>query len=130
MVQTGDYDYAWNVQAEPEVIQHLRDSGKQGTILQNVDTTVESLYINFSDPAKEVDGQRSQKDTPHPFFTDKAVRQALNLANNRGQIAGAFYGDDHLAESNVLAGNPFYISPNTHWTFDLDAAAKTLEEAG
>jgi peptide/nickel transport system substrate-binding protein len=130
VVQTGDFDYAWNVQAEPEVIQQLQESGEQGTILQKVDTTVESIYLNFSDPNKEVDGQRSQKDTPHPFFADKAVRKALNVAINRGMISGQFYGDDTLAESNVLAGNPFFESPNTSWEFNLDTANQILDEAG
>ena len=130
VVQTGDYDYAWNVQAEPEIIQDLIDNGSTGRILRTVDTTVEGFHINFSDPNKEVDGERSQKDTPHPFFTDIAVRQALNLAVDRTLISERFYGDGELAEVNALAGNPFFISPNTSWSFDLDKAAQTLEDAG
>ncbi len=130
VVQTGDFDFAWNVQAEPEILQQLRDSGEQGTILQKVDTTVEAFYLNFSDPNTEVDGERSHKDTPHPFFTDKAVRDALNVAINRELISEQFYGDGELAESNILAGNPFFDSPNTSWSFDLEEAARILEEAG
>ncbi|MBA3377264.1 MAG: peptide ABC transporter substrate-binding protein [Chloroflexia bacterium] len=130
VVQTGEYDYAWNVQAEPEIIEQLRSSGDQGKILQNVNTTVESFYLNFSDPNAEVDGERSHKDTPHPFLTDAAVRQALNLAINRELISEEFYGDGELAEANVLAGNPFFTSPNTSWEFNLEAAAQMLDDAG
>ena len=130
VVQTGDFDYAWNIQAEPEIIAQLRSSGEQGVILQKVDTTVESFYLNFSDPNTEVDGERSHKDTPHPFFTDPAVRQALNLSIDRELISREFYGDGELAEANVLAGNPFFDSPNTSWEFNLEAAAQLLEEAG
>jgi peptide/nickel transport system substrate-binding protein len=130
VVQTGDYDYAWNVQAEPEIIEQLRESGDQGVILQKVDTTVESFYLNFSDPKAEIDGQRSQKDTPNPVLSDKAVRDALNLAIDRALISEQFYGDAELAEANVLAGNPFFTSPNTSWAFDLDQAAQVLEEGG
>ena len=130
VVQTGDFDYAWNIQAEPEIIEQLRSSGDQGKILQKVDTTVESFYLNFSDPNTEVDGERSHKDTPHPFFTDAAVRQALNLSIDRELISREFYGDGELAEADVLAGNPFFDSPNTSWEFNLEAAAQMLDEAG
>ena len=130
VVQTGEYDYAWNVQAEPEIIQQLRETGTKGKILQKVDTTVESLYINFSDPNKEVDGQRSEMNTPNPVFSDPAVRQAFNLAMRRDLIAGKFYGDEKLAESNVLAGFPSFTSPNTSWSYDLDQANKILDDAG
>ncbi len=130
VVQTGDYDYAWNVQAEPEIIADLQANGTAGTILTKVDTTVEGFYPNFSDPNAEVDGQRSEKNTPHPFLTDKAVRDALNVSINRELISQQFYGDGELAESNALAGNPFFISPNTSFEFNLEKAAQILEDAG
>jgi peptide/nickel transport system substrate-binding protein len=130
VVQTGDFDYAWNVQAEPEIIEEIQASGDQGTILQQVNTTVEAFYINFSDPNTEVDGQRSEMNTPNPVLSDKAVRDALNLAINRELISREFYGDGELAESNVLAGNPFFDSPNTSWEFNLEGAAQLLDDAG
>ncbi|MBA2468121.1 MAG: peptide ABC transporter substrate-binding protein, partial [Chloroflexia bacterium] len=130
VVQTGEYDYAWNVQAEPEIIAEIVANGDQGTILQTVNTTVESFYLNFADPNAEVDGERSHKDTPHPFLTDPAVRQALNLAIDRALISEEFYGDAALAEANVLAGSSFFDSPNTSWEFNLEAAAQILDDAG
>ena len=130
VVQTGDYDYAWNVQAEPEVIAELEANGTTGKILLSVGTTVEGLYINFSDPNVEVDGQRSEKNTPNPIFSDKAVREALNVAINRELIADQFYGGAEYAESNALTGFEYFTSPNTSWTFDLEEAARILDEAG
>ncbi len=130
VVQTGDFDYAWNVQAEPEIIAELQENGSTGVILTKVDTTVEGFYLNFSDPNTEVDGQRSEANTPHPFLTDKAVRDALNVAINRELISQQFYGDAELAESNALAGNPFFNSPNTSFEFNLETAARILDEAG
>ena len=44
---------------------------------------IERFNFNFSDPNTEVDGQRSHKDTPHPFFSDDAVRQAIATAIER-----------------------------------------------
>lgn len=130
VVQTGEYDYAWNVQAEPEVIRQINDSGDHGELVGVRTTNVEMIYLNFSDPDTEVDGQRSQKDTPHPFLTDPAVREAISLAINRSLIAGEFYGEADSATSNVLSGNETFESPNTSWTFDLEKAAQVLEDAG
>jgi len=130
VVQTGDFDFAWNVQAEPEIINDLREKGDKGTIIQTEGTTLEAIYINFSDPRAEVNGERSQKDTPHPILTDPAVRQALNLSIQREKIAAEFYGDGELATANQFTGLEFFESPNTSWEYNLDAAAAALDAAG
>jgi peptide/nickel transport system substrate-binding protein len=130
VVQTGDFDFAWNIQAEPEIINELRENGTYGQIIQTEGTTLESIYINFSDPRAEVDGQRSHKDTPHPILSDVAVRQAINLSIQRDRIAAEFYGDGELATANQFTGLDFFESPNTSWEFNLEAAAQVLEDAG
>jgi len=130
VVQTGEYDFGWNIQAEPAVIQDIIDNGTNGRIVTTVGATLEVIYLNFSDPNTEVDGQKSQKDTPHPFFHDLAVRQAFNLAVQRDLIAGEFYGDASLATANILSGSPYFESPNTSWSYDLEQAAQILEDAG
>ena len=130
VVQTAEYDYAWNIQAEPELIEEINNSGSEGELVGIKTTTTEVIYFNFSDPNTEVDGQRSHKDTPHPFLTDKAVREAINLAVDRELIAGQFYGDPESATSNVLSGNDVFESPNTSWEFNLEEANRILDEAG
>src|SRR5699024_3435220 len=55
VVQTGEFDFAWNVQAEPDVIENLRETGEYGDLLMTTGTTFEALYFNFSDPHTEVD---------------------------------------------------------------------------
>jgi peptide/nickel transport system substrate-binding protein len=130
VVQTAEYDYAWNIQAEPELIENIRDSGDAGDIVGVKTTTCEVIYLNFSDPETEVDGQRSEVNTPHPFLTDPVVREAMNLSVDRALIAGQFYGDPDSATPNVLAGNDVFTSPNTSWDFDLDEANRILDDAG
>ena len=130
VVQTGEYDYAWNIQAEPELIENINNSGENGDIVGVQTTTSEVIYLNFSDPDVEVDGQRSEVNTPHPFLTDPAVREAMNLAVDRDLIAGQFYGDPDSATPNVLTGNDVFESPNTSWEFNLEEANRILDEAG
>jgi len=130
VVQTGEYDYAWNVQAEPAIIQDMIANASTGKILESGGTTVEAIYVNFSDPNKEVNGQRSEGNTPNPVLTDLAVRQAIQVAIQRDVIAGEFYGVPDNATPNILAGNPFFASPNTSWEFNTDKANQVLDEAG
>jgi peptide/nickel transport system substrate-binding protein len=66
VLQTGDWDYAWNLQVEPAILNELLESGDKGSIQLMPGTLIERLNINFSDPNKEVNGERSQKDRRWP----------------------------------------------------------------
>jgi peptide/nickel transport system substrate-binding protein len=131
VLQTGEYDYAWNLQVEPAILQQLAQGGA-GTLQVIPGTSLERLHFNMSDPNKEVDGQRSEMNTPHPFFTDPVVRQALNLLADRAAIANNFYQGEEFEPptANILNGIAPMASPNTSWEFNLDAAVQMLEEAG
>ena len=138
VLQTGDYDYAWNLQVEPTIL--LDYAGVEaygevsaeapGQLISEPGTSVERIHINFSDPNVETDGQRSYMDNPHPFFSDPAVRQALNKAVPRQLIVDEFYGLAAKSTPNILTGLASFESPNTSWEFNLEAAAQTLEDAG
>lgn len=128
--QTGEFDFGWNIQVEPEVRQQIESDGDRGAIYSIPGVLVEQLTFNLSDPNTEVDGQRSQKDTPHPILGDLAVRRALSLAVQRDVMAERFYGDGQPPASNVLTGIPAFTSPNTSWAFDPEQAGQMLDEAG
>jgi peptide/nickel transport system substrate-binding protein len=130
VMQTGDFDFAWNLQVEPEIIAQLEADGGQGVYYTFPGVLIEYLGLNLSDPDTEVDGQRSQKDTPHPILGDLAVRQALNLAIQRDVIAEQFYGEGQPPTANVLSGLESFTSPNTEWAYDPEEAARLLDEAG
>ena len=85
VLQTGEYDYAWNMQVEDEILQKLEAAGK-GKVLIVETGNVEFLMLNSTDPATEVDGERSSVKTRHPLFADPAVRQAINLFIDRTSI--------------------------------------------
>jgi peptide/nickel transport system substrate-binding protein len=95
-------------------------------------TSVERVLINFSDPNKEVDGQRSEVNTPHPSLTDKAVRQALSLGADRDTMSTQFYAGPpgEPATANILVGIPAFDSTTTSFEFNIDKAKQTLDAAG
>jgi len=135
VLQTGEYDYAWNLQVEPQVLAEL-ERGGAGRLRVIPGNSLERININMSDPNREVNGQRSQKDTPHPFLSDPAVRRAINLAAPRDVIAQQFYEiEGEPPTANVLNRTPILglyptDSPNTSWAFDIEEGKRLLEEAG
>jgi len=129
VLQTGEFDYAWNLQVEPEVLNEMLTGGK-GQLNSAPGASIEAIFINFTDPNTEIDGERSSLKVPHPSLTDKAVRQAFAMAVDRQTINDQFYGSGSYATPNRLAGIPEYQSDNVSFVFDTEAANKVLDDAG
>jgi peptide/nickel transport system substrate-binding protein len=129
VLQTGDWDFAWNVQVEPQILEQLVANGI-GTVQVSPQTLVERILINFSDPDDDSMGERSHKDVPHPIWSDLKARQALSLATDRDTIAAQFYGEGEPGAKNILTGIAAAESPNTSYEFNLEKAAALLDEAG
>src|SRR5829696_8513139 len=130
VLQTGEYDYAWNLQVEPDILAELEAGGK-GTVSIPPGTSVERIAFQFADWTTETDGERGKLGTVNPTVGDKAVRQAVNLATQRDVISQQLYaGEAEPPTANILSGIPAMESPNTSWEFNLDEAKRILEEAG
>ncbi|HEU0163777.1 MAG TPA: peptide ABC transporter substrate-binding protein [Thermomicrobiales bacterium] len=132
VLQTADYDFAWNLAIEPELLNSMATADSPGVVLSSPGSSVEQIQLQFADPDKTVDGQKAEMNTPHPFFTDKTVRQAFALAIDRDTIANKFYlgGDKEPAVANVVSGIPAIESPNNAVEFDIDKANQMLDAAG
>ena len=130
VLQTGDADFAYNPQVEASVLKQL-ETGGAGKIASTSGPQTERLYLNFTDPNQETaDGERSSVEFPHPFLTDRLVRQALSLAVDRQLIADQLYGPTGEVAVNILRSPETYRSPNNEAVFDLKKAGKLLDDAG
>lgn len=132
VVQTGDWDYVWNVQLEPDLIAKYTQGG-QGQVRARADTTIEKLYFNFSDPRTPggPNGEMSWYGNPPPILSDPAVRQAFALAVDRKLILDQLYNPEgERNTANVIDGNPQWQSTDTSWEFNPDKANQVLDDAG
>jgi peptide/nickel transport system substrate-binding protein len=129
VLQTGEYDFAWNLQVEDELLKRLEGSGK-GVVTLQPGGAVEFIQLNYTDPNKEVAGERSHRDTRHPLFSDPAVRQAIGLLIDREGIQKFIYGRTGRTTANIVNDLPRVTSPNTRFEFNPDKAAALLENAG
>jgi peptide/nickel transport system substrate-binding protein len=130
VLQTQDADFAYNLQVEAPVLDKLAAAGG-GKVVSNYGALMERIVINHSDPNKIApSGERSSVEFPHPFLSDRTVRQALALAIDRDTIAEQLYGVTGKATPNFLVAPPEYASTNTSYKYDLDRAKQLLEQAG
>lgn len=129
-MQTGDVDYAWNLQVEAQVLDQLEQTAETGQ-LQIIDgVSVERILVNHSNPNEEVDGERSKLGNPHPYLQFLPVRQALTYVPDRDTIANELYGPTGIPTSNTLVAPPAFASPNTTYEFNIDKAAEMLDAEG
>jgi peptide/nickel transport system substrate-binding protein len=129
VLQTGEYDFAWNMQVEDEILKRLEASG-QGHVSIVDSGNIEHMQLNNTDPWKEVDGERSSIKSKHPFLTDPAVRNALNLLVDKASVHKYIYGRTGVDTANFVNAPPKFVSHNTHYEFDVAKAIKLLDDGG
>jgi peptide/nickel transport system substrate-binding protein len=129
VLQTGEYDFAWNLQVEDDLLKRLEEGGKGKTVIADAGD-VEMIQLNPTDPWKEVDGERSSIQTKHPFLSDIQVRKALNLLVDRASMQQHIYGRAGPATASFLNNPEKFRSKNTSYEFNIDKAIALLEEAG
>ena len=129
VLQTGEYDYGWNMQVEDEILLKLENGGK-GKVSIVPTGNIEFIALNVTDPSVEVDGERSSIKTKHPLFSDPAVREAINLLIDRASVQKFIYGRAGYATANFLNNPERFRSKNTKFEFNIEKANQILEAAG
>jgi peptide/nickel transport system substrate-binding protein len=139
VLETGEADYAWNLQISPEVLNAMESAGN-GEVVVAFATSVERILLNQTNPDPELGDMRSvwveDGSNAHPFLTDPVVWQAMSMAIDRNVIAEQLYGAGGVATCNILPGPPIVASTNndaclTYGTDEMRAEANAmLDEAG
>ena len=129
VLQTAEFDLGWNLAVEDEILKRLEAAGK-GKMQFYAGSDIEFIGLNPTDPWNEVDGERASVKSKHPAFSDKAVRDAMNLLVDRKGIGDFIYGRGAVTTSNFLNNPPRVRSPNTSFEFNIDKANQILEAAG
>ncbi len=131
VMETGEFDYAWNLQLAPDVIEELAAGGK-GEPISGFGTLVERIEINLTNPSPDLpEGERSTVAHPHPYLSDPAVREAMSIAIDRDLLVEIGYGQAGRPTCNLVPAPALYASDNTAClTQDLDRAKALLDAGG
>ncbi|KPQ07054.1 MAG: peptide/nickel transport system substrate-binding protein [Rhodobacteraceae bacterium HLUCCA12] len=132
VMETGEMDYAWNLQLAPEVIAEIARGG-EGEPISAFGTLVERIEVNLTDPSSDLPPEtRSTREAPHPILTDVRVREALSRAIDRELLVEIGYGETGLPGCNLVPAPPLFASEANDDCLvqDQDRARELLDEAG
>ncbi len=131
VMETGEFDYAWNLQLAPEVIAQMQEGGK-GTPVAGFGPLVERIMLNQTNPSPDLpEGERSTAAHPHPFLQDPAVYKAMSMAIDRPLLVEIGYGQAGKVTCNwVPAPAAFSSTSMSCDTQDIEGAKKLLDDAG
>jgi peptide/nickel transport system substrate-binding protein len=131
VMETGEFDYAWNTQINPDMQAQMTAAGK-GVLLNGFGTLVERIEMNLTDPSPDLaEGERSTTKHPHPFLSDMKVRQALSKAIDRQVLVDVGYGSAGRPTCNIVPAPELYASDNVDCIpQDMEGAKALLDEAG
>ena len=132
VLQTGEFDYAWNLQIDPQILIDMEKDGK-GKVVASFGSGVERMMVNMTNPDPALGDKRATVEGgPHPFLVDADVRRALSLAIDRQTLVDVGYGKAGKPTCNVIPNPVIYVSNKNDWclTQDIAQANKILDDAG
>jgi peptide/nickel transport system substrate-binding protein len=131
VMETGEFDYAWNTQIPPDSQTAMAAAGK-GEFVVAFGTLVERIEMNMTDPSADLpEGERATVKHPHPILSDIKVRTALSKAIDRQILVDVGYGAGGKPTCNVIPAPDAWASDNTGCLAqDMEGAKKLLDEAG
>ena len=132
VLETGEADYAWNLQISPAVLSAMEAAGN-GQVIVAFAASVERLMLNQTDVSPDNPNRSIYMggDNSHPFLTIPEVADAMSLAIDRDIIASQLYGAGGKAACNIVNGPQVNVSDTyLGCARDIDGANAILDEAG
>jgi len=130
VMETGEFDYAWNLQLAPDVIAQM-EAGGRGVPVAGFGPLMERIMLNHTNPDPSLGPDERSVIRPHPFLSDPAVYTALSLAIDRALLVEVGYGQAGRVTCNWIPAPPAVVSDSfTCDTQDLEGAKAMLEQAG
>ncbi|MCZ4268078.1 MAG: peptide ABC transporter substrate-binding protein [Pseudomonadota bacterium] len=130
VMETGEFDYAWNLQLAPDVIAQMEAGGK-GKAVAGFGPLLERIMLNNTNPSADLSPEERSVIRPHPFLSDPAVYKALSMAIDRELLVEIGYGKAGRPSCSwVPAPETFAINPEGCNVQDIAGANALLDQAG
>ena len=124
VLETGEADYAWNLQVEPGLLAEMEAAGR-GKIVSAFASLVERIVVNQTNPDPALGDDRSEyldEGNPHPFLTFTPIPQAMSMAIDRSVIAEQLYGFAARPACNLITAPASYVSTANDGCLSQDIA--------
>ncbi|MBA2666748.1 MAG: peptide ABC transporter substrate-binding protein [Trueperaceae bacterium] len=134
VLETGEADWAWNLQVDPVVLAQMEAAGI-GQLTSSFGTSVERILVNFTNVDASLGNDRGEYmdgNNPHPILADLRVRQALSMAIDREILVEIGYGPTGTTTCNIIPAPEIYASSANDDCLmqDVEGANALLDEAG
>ncbi|MCC1492595.1 peptide ABC transporter substrate-binding protein [Cognatishimia sp. F0-27] len=130
VMETGEFDYAWNLQLAPDVIAKMEEGGK-GKPIAGFGPLLERIMLNNTNPDPNLGPDERSVIRPHPFLGEPAVYKAMSMAIDRPLLVEIGYGQaGKVGCSWVPAPEAFASTFEGCEVQDLEGAKAMLDEAG
>src|SRR5690606_8889541 len=134
VMETGEADWAWNLQVDPVVLAQMEAAGI-GQLTTSFGTSMERVMFQWTnvDPSLGDDrGELLDGNNPHPFLTETAVRQAMAMAIDQEILVEVGYGPTGRVTCNLVPAPAMYASTANDGCElqDIESANALLDEAG
>ncbi len=134
VLESGEADYAWNLQIKPQQLEELEAEGN-GTVVAAFSSLVERIVLNQTNPDPSLGDSRSEYlegQNSHPFLSYGPIRRAMSMAIDRALISEQLYGFAGKPACNLIVGPPNYVSSanDNCLTQDITGANGLLDENG
>ena len=131
VLQTGEYDYAWNLQVEDEILKRLEAGGKGRERHHRGRRTSSTSQLNFTDPCE---GGRRRALEPQDHAPDAHRSRGAPGARHCWSTAGRSRNTSTAAPASRPRTSSTTRSAsarkNTKFEFNVDKANALLEQAG
>ncbi|WP_305972177.1 MULTISPECIES: peptide ABC transporter substrate-binding protein [unclassified Mameliella] len=130
VMETGEFDYAWNLQLAPDVIAKM-EAGGMGKPVAGFGPLLERIMLNNTNPDPNLGPDERSVIRPHPFLGDPAVYKAMSMAIDRNLLVEIGYGQaGRVSCSWVPAPAAFAADIEGCDVQDIEGAKKMLDDAG
>jgi peptide/nickel transport system substrate-binding protein len=134
VLETGEADWAWNLQVAPEVLARMQAAGR-GELTLAFSTSVERVLINFANPDPALGENRGEYmggNNPHPILSDIRVREALAKAIDQEVLVEVGYQGVGAVTCNIIPAPAIFASTANDGceVQDIEGANRLLDEAG
>ncbi|MDD9730992.1 peptide ABC transporter substrate-binding protein [Mameliella sp. AT18] len=130
VMETGEFDYAWNLQLAPDVIAKM-EAGGMCVPVAGFGPLLERIMLNNTNPDPALGPDERSVIRPHPFLGDPAVYKAMSMAIDRNLLVEIGYGQaGRVSCSWVPAPAAFAADIEGCDVQDIEGAKKMLDDAG
>ena len=128
MLQSGEYDFGWNMQVEDEILARLEKGGK-GKVIVSPGGNIEHIQLNSPIRGPRSTASATSLKTKHPRSAIRRSARPFRCWSTRIRSRSTSTAAP-VPPANFVNNPARFVSKTTKFEFSVDKANEVLEKAG